>query len=318
MADRDEESVEERMVGVLGRLSGEPDEDEPEQREAAPQSEDAGDAPAEAAEAEAAAAPAEPEPPVEPEMEIEWQGQKRTLRGSELREFAQKGFDYSVKTEQVARDREYLDTAREQLQHAVAFQQASIDLLGQARAVDAQLKQYEGVNWVQLADSDPVSYLKLRETRDALERQRNESYGRLQQAQGQYMAAAQQQQARLVATEMERLTAKLPEWRDATRAQQESGLVSRWLSEQGFSQTEVKSLADHRMLIVARKAWMYDQLQASKPAATKRANEAPKPARPGTTQPNQATAEKAQQARDRLRKTGRLEDAAAVLLNRMR
>jgi hypothetical protein len=58
---------------------------------------------------------------------------------------------------------------------------------------------------------------------------------------------------------------------------------------------------------------MYDKLQKSKPAITKKVNEAPRMLRAGTSGSNkQSDAQKLQQQKTQLRNSGKVRDAAAL------
>jgi len=85
------------------------------------------------------------------------------------------------------------------------------------------------------------------------------------------------------------------------------------LSKIGFSQDEIGGLYYSRMIAIARKAALYDQIQKQNIEA-KRVKPVPKSSKPAATT---EAAEKThgQKSMDRLRKTGKLGDAQAAIRN---
>jgi hypothetical protein len=87
-----------------------------------------------------------------------------------------------------------------------------------------------------------------------------------------------------------RLAQLVPEWTDTGRARQEIRAVRSYLMRKGFSAPDAASLADPHALAIARKAMLYDADSQQGPS-------------PATDD----------QLMARLRQTGRVEDAAAVI-----
>lgn len=94
-----------------------------------------------------------------------------------------------------------------------------------------------------------------------------------------------------------RLAKLVPEWTDTGRARQEIRAVRGYLMRNGFAAPDVASLADPHALAIARKAMLYDSdSQGARPPLTSGGSA-------GASDPLMA----------RLRQTGRVEDAAAVI-----
>ena len=87
----------------------------------------------------------------------------------------------------------------------------------------------------------------------------------------------------------------------------------------GYTDEEVASLNDPRLVVALHKAAQWDRLQANKPQATNKAGKAPPVTRPGSnTTANNAAVAKQNALRARLKKSGDLKDVAALLESRMR
>jgi hypothetical protein len=123
--------------------------------------------------------------------------------------------------------------------------------------------------------------MKLKEQRDSLREAKSAKLQELNQKQQQFAQSQAQATSRALAAEEQALLAKLPEWRNSEKAQVEKTGIANWLASQGYSQPEIASLSDHRSLMIARKAWLYDQLQAGKADKLKQARTASPVAKPG-------------------------------------
>ena len=102
--------------------------------------------------------------------------------------------------------------------------------------------------------------------------------------------------------------------KDSEKAMAEKTKLVGYLTREGFAQNDVLGASDHRLIVMARKAMLFDELQVSSKAAMKKVAALPKVMKPGASKPqSQVSTEKLQQARARLQKSGSLDDAFALL-----
>lgn len=218
--------------------------------------------------------------------------------------------DYTKKTMEVAEQRKAAEA-----EIAKAHQERETyarNLTEQSVLLHAALTEQNQINWQQLLESDPIEYLKQRDLYD--QRQRA-----LTNAQEQYRQLEQLEQAerakslsKFVQTQQEELLAKLPDWKDENKAQAEKIAMRTWLNEQGYGEDEINTLTDHRSVLVARKAMLYDQMMQKAKAAAKKVEKLPaKVERPGVTETKQGM-DKRSAAFQRLSKSGSVDDAAAL------
>jgi hypothetical protein len=216
------------------------------------------------------------------------------VRGKEqIKELLQKGLDYSRKTEANARQADILAAQQRALELQQQVHQALYEDSTQLRAIEKQLEGFNNIDWSAAFDSDPFNAMKLKEQRDQLREMRNSKVGELNQKhaaiqQGQAQAA----QATLRAEE-QALLAKLPQWRNSDQAAKEKSALIKYLSDAGFQQGEIAAIQDHRALLVTRKAWLYDQLQAGKADKMKQVRDAPTLAKPGALSQGKPSAKQA-------------------------
>lgn len=265
--------------------------------------------------------PEEAESEVEPEAEatsdeegsvtIEVDGKPVTLTKEQLAEAYKSGLrqaDYTRKTMETAEQRKEAEAERTKaLQER---QQYAQKLNEQAMLLGAVLQEQSQVNWQQLIDSDPVEYLKQRN----LYEQRQAAYQRVQQEQYQVQQLSQAEQAKAheayLREQQETLLAKLPEWKDAKKSAAEKQAIRDVLKDMGYTDAEM-NITDHRAILLAREALKYRQLTKAAQAASKKVETLPqKVVRPGSGAA--PSLDKRGAAFQRLSKTGRVEDAAAV------
>ena len=252
-------------------------------------------------------------------FEIVHNGTQHKLSREDAIRYAQQGFDYTQKTQALA---EHARQVEERFQRVTAIEQAQ-PLLQQAaaqvQAVAAQLQPYAQVDWVKLATDDPLEYPKHRARFDQLQAAYGSAMGQYNQAQ---QAVEQQKQvltAQQLQQERTRMLEQHPEWRDPDKFATVAKEMSSYLLKEGATPEEVNAINGHVAVNVIWKAAQYDKLLAAKNGKVKLMQNAPPVQRPGAVQSRDAaSADKETKLRGQLRKSGSLDAAAALLLNRMK
>lgn len=116
--------------------------------------------------------------------------------------------------------------------------------------------------------------------------------------------------------EIEKLLTAIPEWRDESKGKAEAAEVAAYAKSASFTDEEVNAVVDHRVLLLLRKAMLWDKLQTAKPKVTAKIGK-PKiksaPAGSPSSKPKPASDE--QRAKDALRQSGSMRDTANVFSN---
>lgn len=275
-----QESLEDALGAVFS--DEQPAAPAPESEAEAP---DAVDAVLEPPKVEAEAeAEAEPEEEVqEPELEIEVDGNVEVIRGEDkIREFVTKGVKAGRVFEEVARVRDALNAQAQIQTQQFQFQQAVMGDIAELRALDQQLEQWQKLDWGAAFDTDPFNAMKLKEQRDTLRELRNNKFQELTRRQQEFLQGQEQAAKQSRAAEEAALLAKLPEWRNSEKATAEKrGIAQELATTYGFNESEIQSIMDHRMLVVARDAYQWRQLQAGKAQGLKQVRAAPPVVKPG-------------------------------------
>lgn len=191
-------------------------------------------------------------------------------------------------------------------------------------AEQAMLSEFNGINWDQLRQEDPAEWSARRqlfnERNSQLQQAKREIAERWQQHEAATKQQQQQQTAERLETERKALLQALPQWANEETAQAERSALANYLGSNGFSQDEVNNVSDHRLVVMARKAMLYDKEVGKADAAKKRVVKIGKrTTAPGTAR-SKATAREDRDAslKRSLKKSGSVEDAAALIRSRMR
>ena len=226
----------------------------------------------------------------------------------ELKLGYQRQADYTRKTMEVAESRKAADAEmqkaqEERMQYAQQLEQQQIILLN-------ALTEQSQTNWQQLLDSDPVEYLKqqhLFQQRQAALQNAQQEASKLQQ---RFQAEQKESAAKYQTEQQELLLAKLPEWKDADKAKAGKAEITEFLLKD-FTRDEVAGLSDHRMVVIARKAMLYDQMIAKAQAASKKLENVPQKVQRVGNGANPVL-DKRSTAFQQLKKSGSVEDAGRL------
>jgi hypothetical protein len=301
-----------------GRGKGGDDEEEKDQADPSANPDAAPDAAP-----EPDAAPDEPEEPgpdeadednAQPEGEevlfvVKIDGQDVPVPVSEARDGYMRRTDYSKKTAELAQQREAFGQTIQQVQQE---RQVYGVLIG---ALEEQIQAQMPVepNWTALeALPDKSYYWSARARWDETQR-------RLQAIADEKDRLGQLQQMDVVQALNEHLTharsylvEQLPEWRDEKRAKTDKAKLREYALKQGFTQADVDHAYDPRLVIMAHKARLYDELRQNRPRPS--TNGSPEPLKPGIATHEPATWQaKLTKAKRRLAQTGRPQDAEAAI-----
>ena len=228
----------------------------------------------------------------------------------------QKGYsrtqDYTRKTQQIAEVRKQVE-AETQAVRAERGQYAQ--LLG---ALQAQLQASEPqVDLDRLYNEDPIEWVRQKEV---LRERQEKAYAIQAEQQRLYQLSQQEQQQSMqqhLESQKDALLAALPEWKDAKKAKLEKAMLIESAKSAGFSDEDLKSVYDHRLVLLLRKAALFDQMVSKRQGIKPVTNNGPRPAKPGAAGRVSTTSE-VTRAQQRLAKTGRVDDAADAIYKLLR
>ena len=226
--------------------------------------------------------------------------------------------DYTKKTQELAEERRNIEAGRDQYNSELAGlqqeRQQYVDALTQViQSSTAGLETYSNVDWAALKEEDPIEYITKRdEYREMQERVRSQQHT-MQIEQQKQAAQMQEVKKQLLHDEHSKLVEKVPEWGQPDSQKAMAIEIRDYALEQGFSAEEISSLVDHRSLVVLMKAQKYDALKKADVKSKKIKNK-PKVVRSGVgTKKTQESKSKRIAQMKRLRGTGHIDDASALL-----
>jgi len=243
---------------------------------------------------------------------IKVDGEEFEVGIDELKNGYQRQADYTRKSQALAEQRketEQIQSERMQLEQERQMYANGLQMLQEQQA--AKLKDFDSVDWEALKAEDPYQYMiKKDEYRDAQERVNN-IVAEQQAVQQEQARQAQQARAHFVQQEYTRLINALPEWGDNKSTIRKD--IQEYASSVGFRPEEINQLADHRSILVIKKAMEYDKLTTKVAPKKKAVKKVPKVQKSGRGNSKEdVAAENAKEKRARLKKSGKQDDAASL------
>jgi hypothetical protein len=194
------------------------------------------------------------------DIEVDVDGTPARVKAEEARLGYLRERDYTQKTMALAEKERAIATRLERLDTSVNTGEALVNVL--ANEFQAE---FQGVNWGELATNDPAAYVQKRHAYDERQRKLQLAVGQLNQAKAHQSELQSEATQQRIAEEQKFLLDKLPDWKDAKKATVEAAKVREYLTKSGYDSNEVNGVTDHRAVILARKAMLYDELAAKLP-----------------------------------------------------
>lgn len=214
--------------------------------------------------------------------------------------------DYTKKTTELAEQRKAAEA--ETAKAKAERQELAQNLTRHQALLEAALQEQQKTDWQALLESDPVEYLKqqhLAQSRHAALQQTIQRKAALdEQAKAEYHEGLKAH----IASQREELLAKIPEWKNEAKMKAGVAELKDYLQKQGLSEAEISGVTDHRAIVQARKAMLYDQMIAKASVAAKKVAAAPQRVERAAGGESNAL-DKRTAAFQRLSKSGSVEDA---------
>ena len=215
--------------------------------------------------------------------------------------------DYTRKTQEVARERAQV---QEQLQKGINEQRNEyLAALDMNQKMLLQMVVPESQNLDQLAEDDPAEYIRVQNRLNRV----NETYRKIEE-QKSHEAQKYQEYLRtqVIPQELEMTKQKIPEWSDALKP-----VIIETGKKYGFTDDEMGAVMDHRIIHLLHEHQRLSKLETSlnqnKEISQKKVIAKPKVVKPGT----RSKANDGGEGFKRLQKSGRFQDAAAVIAQRL-
>ena len=245
-------------------------------------------------------------------------GEEHEVTFDELLRGYSRQSDYTRKTQELSTERKQMEELQQQYTSEVSQIQSErqqyMENLQQILQNSAgEMEKFTNVDWASLKESDPIEYVtkkeELREAQEKVQTFKNQQE-LVRQKQSQ---DAELMRKTIMTEEHGKLVSALPDWGDPGKQKKIASDIKSYGLTQGFTQEELGSLIDHRSVLVLIKASKYDAMQKSDVKSKKLKNK-PKVIRSGKGR-SSSQAEKGKRTAQmkRLRGTGHIDDASALL-----
>lgn len=214
--------------------------------------------------------------------------------------------DYTRKTQAAAEQRKVAEEERQ-------YYASTLNSL--LASVGADIQRFESVDWERAAAENPAQYKQAKAAYEQstalfenIKHQTQDFVARTQEAQKKALQAQAKESISILKT-------TIPGWSNDLYAQ--IGEFAQ--KELGFKPEEFNNIADHRAIVSIYEAMQYRR--GRKVATEKKLKVAPKRTltdKMGSESKVVTRRKESKQARERLRETGKIDDAVALLVNRMR
>ena len=241
----------------------------------------------------------------EPVYTVTIDGTDYEVTQDELIQGYQRNADYTRKTQELAAEKAQSSDFVERSKKDVERKLTRLDELN--KSAQSQLQQeYAQIDFEKLYEEDPVEAARLEHKM----RRKNEQ---LQQVQQQTNQLQMEEFQKYLDEQQKQLNIKVPEMNHPEKGTQFKKQMRDYLSNMGFKGQEIDSIYDHRYVMLVKDAMNYRNLQKAKPEIKKKAVNAPKVVRGGVSKTKgQQLAEEKRQQLSKLRKTGKVADAAKL------
>ena len=243
-------------------------------------------------------------------------GEEIDVSLAELRKGFQMESDYRQKTAALAEQRkafeEQTQAKLQEISQNVEQSTSIVDMIEQQL-----VNEYEGVDWNALRAQSPADYAAARQDyADRLQQvqgMREQVREASEYAQKEMLTKQFETQQQILQEESARLLEAIPEWSEPEQAKAGKSEIASYLKEYGFGDQELNNLIDHRSVVIARKAMLYDRMNKTAKVAEKKVSKLPKIMKPGAKQGKEDTKSfKRSEQMKRLKKSHRVEDAASL------
>jgi len=215
--------------------------------------------------------------------------------------------DYTRKTQELSQQRKTIEQQQAELAQRDAIYSQLLPKM------EAQLKGElaNEPDWNTLYEDDPVGYVREKQLWDEKKEKLSAVSAEQQRLQQEALVKQQTQLQQFVEYGNQKLLEIIPEWQNQEVAAKEKAAISEYaVNTLGYTPEEIQQVYDYRALLGLRNAWLNSKtVEATKKKPTQKAPA--RVARPGTTnRPKSAAPVK--KAKQRLAKSGKVQDAAKV------
>lgn len=236
--------------------------------------------------------------------------EKPTVKELKLGYMRQK--DYQYKTQELAKQRaESGEKARQAVETERKNYLEQLEVLQKA-LIETAAPELKTADWNSLAKNDAFEYVRLRNQADQLVSAVDRVQKAINEAKAKQTAEQKAAHETALKTAREKYTSEIPGYNDALQAQ-----LVKFGESMGFKADEINGWADPRAMKLLHTAFQAQARKPESPAPAKKVAIPPKALKPGADGAQATNRTRHAEAMQRLNKSGRVDDAAAVIRARL-
>jgi hypothetical protein len=181
-------------------------------------------------------------------------------------------------------------------------------------------EEFKAIDWDTLYTYNPADYaakrLQFQDRQNNIQNYRRAINHKQNEELQKQQTELQHKIAKTIENEQQKLLARIPEWSNSEKASAERQNLRSYLQKFGYDAEDLDSVLDHRYVVLARKAMLYDKLAQSKDDLTKKVKVLPKYMKQSGSKSKADGKQAVQQTKLRqLKKSGSVKDAASLLFD---
>lgn len=216
--------------------------------------------------------------------------------------------DYTRKTQELAQQRKVVEAQQQEVSQKDAIYSQLLPRM------EATLKgELENEpDWNALYEADPIAYVREKDIWNEKKQKMQAVQAEAQRLQQESQAEQQKKLQQFVEYGNQQLLEQIPEWQDNEMASKEKMAIRDYgVNVLGYTPQEMDSVYDYRVLLGLRNAWLQHKTQQATKVKPTEKKAAARTARPGTSNVPKTTTP-VKRARQKLAKTGKVQDAAKL------
>lgn len=216
--------------------------------------------------------------------------------------------DYTRKTQELAEQRKAIEAQQQEVSQKDAIYSQLLPRM------EATLKgELENEpDWNTLYEADPIAYVREKDVWNEKKQKLQAVQAEAQRVQQESQVEQQKKLQQFVEYGNKQLLDQIPEWQDNEVSSKEKMAIRDYgVNVLGYTPQEMDSVYDYRVLLGLRNAWLQHKTQQATKVKPTEKKAAARTARPGTSNVPKSTTP-VKKARQRLAKTGKVQDAAKL------
>ncbi len=239
---------------------------------------------------------------------IKVDGEEQEVTLEELQNGYSRQRDYTRKTQELAQQRKAIEAKYQEVSQKDAIYSQLLPRM--ESTLKGELENEP--DWNALYEADPIAYVREKDVWNEKKQKLQAVQAESQRLQQESQVAQQQKLQQFVQYGNQQLLEQIPEWQDSEVANKEKLSIKEYgMNVLGYTPQEMDQVYDYRVLLGLRNAWLQHKTQQATKVKPTEKKAAARTARPGTSNVPKTTTP-VKRARQKLAKTGKVQDAAKL------